>query len=91
MSNQPKIEIYSKNYCPFCVSAKNLFDMKGVEYQEFFIDDKNNPEFLEQMQSRAPSARTVPQIFINDKHVGGFDDLEALDNKGELNPLLGID
>lgn len=81
----PNILIYSANLCPYCTMAKRLFDKKGVTYSEINVDSK--PELREQMMQQT-RRRTVPQIFINDFHVGGFDELHALDLKGELDPLL---
>lgn len=81
-----KIEIYSKGYCPYCVRAKGLFAEKGVEFTEYPIDQQ--PELRDKMIKRANGASTVPQIFINDKHVGGCDDLFALERQDKLDPLL---
>jgi glutaredoxin 3 len=81
-----KIEIYSTTYCSYCTKAKNLFKDKGVSYKEFIVDveiDKRN-----EMLSRSNGKKTVPQIFINDRHIGGFDDLKALDSAGELDTIL---
>ena len=90
MSNdtQPKIDIYSKGYCPYCDMAKALLETKNVSYNEFYID-KDDHAFNE-MRERQPSARTVPQIFIGDHYVGGFDDLKALDDTNELDALLHL-
>lgn len=80
-----KIIIYSKEVCPYCVRAKNLLDRKGAKYQEIkIIDDSTKDEMIKKSGGRM----TVPQIFINEKHIGGFDDLSALDKKGELDKLL---
>lgn len=84
----PKVEIYTKFACPYCVRAKMLLTSKGVEFEEF--DITFGGEKTEEMKQRAPGARTVPQIFIGDHHVGGSDDLAALDRKGELDALLGL-
>ena len=81
-----KVEIYTKSYCPYCVKAKLLLDRKGVAYQE--IDVEHDKMRFEEILQRAPARRTVPQIFINDFHVGGCDDLYALDAAGKLDPLL---
>lgn len=81
-----KIEIYSKDHCPYCVKAKQLFKMKKQDYTE--IDIGTEPQKREEMLVRVPNARTVPQIFIDDRHIGGFDDLDALNKKGELDKLL---
>lgn len=81
----PKIEIYTKSYCPFCTRAKGLLDMKEVTYTEYDVTD-DAPRF-EKMVSRS-ERRTVPQIFIDGKHIGGCDDLFALNDQKKLDPLL---
>lgn len=82
----PKIDIYSKFACPFCVRAKQLLKHKGAEYNEFDITMGGAKR--EEMLARAPNARTVPQIFIGDTHVGGSDELAALEAAGKLDALL---
>jgi len=82
----PTIDIYTKFACPFCVRAKHLLQRKGVEFNEYDIT-LGGPK-REEMLARAPQARTVPQIFIGDIHVGGSDDLAALEEAGELDALL---
>lgn len=84
----PKVEIYTKWGCPYCVRAKALFDGKGVAYSEYDIT-LGGPKRAE-MLARAPGASTVPQIFINDTAMGGSDDVHALDQAGKLDPLLGL-
>jgi glutaredoxin 3 len=84
--NMAKVEVYSTQVCPYCVRAKNLLEKKGVSYTE--IDVSYDDDLREKMIERAGGLRTVPQIFINDRHIGGSDDLHALDAKGELDPLL---
>lgn len=81
-----KVEVYSTQVCPYCVKAKNLLSSKGAEYTE--IDVSHDAELRDKMVERAGGMRTVPQIFINDQHIGGSDDLHALDTKGELDALL---
>jgi len=81
------IEIYTTPICPYCVRAKSLFAKKGVGYRE--IDVAADPTIRDAMIQRAGGRRTVPQIFINGHHVGGSDDLYALDRKGELDRMLG--
>lgn len=81
-----KIVIYTTRVCPYCVRAKSLFAKKGVAYEE--IDVSDDAALREDMTVKAGGKRTVPQIFINDKHVGGCDDLYALDKTGGLDPLL---
>jgi glutaredoxin 3 len=83
----PKIEVYSTAFCPYCVSAKNLLKSKGLEWTEVRID--MDPAQRDAMLARSGGRRTVPQIFINDAHVGGFDDLVAADPSGKLADLLG--
>lgn len=84
----PKVEIYTKWGCPYCVRAKALLDGKGVAYSE--IDVTLGGKDREAMVRRAPGASTVPQILINDQPLGGCDDLHALDAAGKLDPLLGL-
>lgn len=85
-----KVEMYSKQVCPSCIHAKQLFDSKSVSYTEYKIDASDDPERkkLAEMQARAPGHRTVPAIFINDQFIGGYDALRALNEAGELDPLL---
>jgi len=82
----PKIDVYSKLYCPFCVRAKHLLSSKGVDFTVYDIT-MGGPK-REEMIARAPQARTVPQIFIGDTHVGGSDELAALEASGKLDALL---
>jgi glutaredoxin 3 len=79
-------EIYTTPYCPFCVRAKALLNSKKVAFEE--IDVSDDDDLREQMVKRAGGRRTVPEIFVNGRIVGGFDELRALDLKGELDPLL---
>ncbi len=80
------IEIYSKFLCPFCSHAKRLLASKGAEYVEY--DITMNRAKRTEMEERAPGARTVPQIFIGGKAIGGFDDLSALEQQGKLDSML---
>ena len=82
-----KIEIYTTSICPFCHAAKKLLTDKGADFLEISLTQE--PHLRDRMVERANGGRTVPQIFINDAHIGGCDDLYALDSKGELDPLLG--
>ena len=82
----PRIEIYTSPLCGFCHAAKRLLDQKGVAYDE--IDVLQNPDRKPEMIQRANGGRTVPQIFVGETHVGGCDDLYALDRAGKLDPLL---
>lgn len=79
------IIVYSKNYCPFCDRAKNLLNRKGAAFEERNID--GNAEELKKLMEKT-GMRTLPQIFINDNLIGGFDDMNALDKLGKLDPLL---
>ncbi|MDO6567868.1 glutaredoxin 3 [Alteromonas sp. 1_MG-2023] len=83
-----KVEIYTKGHCPYCHRAKALLAQKGVEFQEYPIDVQ--PELRDVMIERANGGWTVPQIFIDDQHVGGCDDMMALEAQQKLNPMLGL-
>lgn len=83
----PEIIVYSKSWCPYCKAAKTLLARKGVPFTE--IDVTSDPEGQKTMAARAGGRSTVPQIFIGGKHIGGSDDLHALDAAGGLDPLLG--
>lgn len=82
----PKVEIYLWTTCPFCVRAKALLDRKGVAYTEYNLD--GDEPGRRKMAERANGRRSVPQIFINNQHIGGCDDIYALDRAGKLDPLL---
>lgn len=86
--SQAKVEIYTKMFCGYCFRAKRLLDSKGVDYTEYDIT-MGGPKRTEMLQ-RKPDARTVPQIFIDDKAVGGSDDLAALESEGKLDAMLGL-
>lgn len=79
------VRVYSSLFCPYCVMAKRLLDDKGVRYEEIRVDQDPNQR---QEMMRITGRRTVPQIFVGNTHVGGFDDLSALDRAGKLDPLL---
>jgi glutaredoxin 3 len=81
------IIIYTKDYCPYCVKAKNLLKRKGQAVQE--IDITHDETLQKEMIEKSGGRKTVPQIFINGTHVGGCDDLQALDSAGKLDALLG--
>jgi glutaredoxin 3 len=81
-----KVEIYTRFMCPYCTRAARLLSSKGVDYQEHDIT-LGGPQRIEMIQ-RANGRTTVPQIFIDDRHIGGSDDLAALDAAGKLDPLL---
>jgi glutaredoxin 3 len=80
------IEIYSARYCPYCAAAKALLRRKGAAFTE--IDIAGNWEKRDEMIVRANGRATVPQIFIDDRHIGGYDDLAALERSGALDGLL---
>jgi glutaredoxin 3 len=80
------IEVYTTNYCPYCTAAKALLKKKGAAFTE--IDVTYDQDTRKKMTDRAGGRRTVPQIFIGSMHVGGSDDLHALDAAGKLDPLL---
>lgn len=80
-----KVVIYSKVRCPYCVAAKNLFNSKGVAFEEIMMDNK--PDEYAALKERT-GMMTVPQIFINDQLIGGYDDLSDLNDQGKLDPLL---
>ncbi len=83
-----EVEIYTTNVCPYCVRAKSLLSRKGVSYSE--INITTDDALRDAMIQRAGGKRTVPQIFIDGQHVGGCDDLYALDRAGKLDPMLGL-
>ncbi len=80
-----KVEIYTASHCAYCVHAKRLLETKGIVYTEIRIDEY--PEKREEMIARS-NRRTVPQIFINDHGIGGYDDMYALNQTGQLDKLL---
>jgi glutaredoxin 3 len=82
------VTIYTTLVCPYCVKAKKLLEKKGVTYNELRVD--LNPELIDEAIEKSGGLKTVPQIFIEDFHVGGCDDLYALEDKKELDGLLGI-
>ncbi len=81
-----KVEIYTWSACPYCRKAKALLDAKGVDYQEYNLD--GDEPGRDKMALRAHGRRSVPQIFIDDRHIGGCDDIHALEEKGGLDKLL---
>lgn len=83
-----RVEIYSTMFCGYCARAKALLDKKGVRYED--VDLLEHPDRREEMVERAGGRTTVPQIFIDGKHVGGSDELAALERKGALDKLLGL-
>ncbi len=81
------VVMYATTSCPFCVAARNLLRGKGVTWTEVSVDIE--PDKRAEMMSRS-GRRTVPQVFIGDEHIGGFDDLDALDQEGALDRMLGL-
>jgi glutaredoxin 3 len=81
----PKVEIYTTPWCPYCTAAKSLLNEKGVTFTEVDVVD---PQKRAAMVEKAHGRRTVPQIFIGETHVGGYDDMAALERRGKLDPLL---
>lgn len=82
-----KVEIYTTPTCPYCMAAKSLLKRKGVSYEE--TDVSRDPDLRTAMMQRAGGRRSVPQIFIGGQHIGGSDDLHALEGKSKLDALLG--
>ncbi len=80
-----QVIIYTSAWCPYCIRAKQLLTSKGINFQEITVDGK--PELRAEMEEKAGSD-TVPQIWINEQHIGGCDDLFALEQAGKLDPLL---
>lgn len=80
------VVIYTKPGCPYCIRAKALLDRKGATYEEIIAS--NDPEKKAEMVQRSNGKMTFPQVFINDQHIGGCDDLHAVEAKGELDALL---
>jgi glutaredoxin 3 len=85
-SDQNKVVMYSTGFCGYCVRARSLLDRKGAKVTEIKVDE--NPEDRATMLKRSGGQRTVPQIFIGERHVGGYEELAALDRSGELDRLL---
>jgi glutaredoxin 3 len=82
----PKVRIYTTPFCPYCSRAKSLLAKKGIEFEE--IDVYMDPDARDEMTEKSGGCRTVPQIFIGERHVGGCDQLHELDRDGKLDPLL---
>ncbi|HEX9053221.1 MAG TPA: glutaredoxin 3 [Anaeromyxobacter sp.] len=81
----PKVTVYTKHNCPFCVRAKRLLDKKGVAYEEIDVEGKDD---LRIWLAETSGQKTVPQIFAGERSLGGFSDLDALDREGKLDPIL---
>src|SRR6056297_2213016 len=88
MTDPPRVEIYTKGNCSHCDRVKDLFESKGVDYEEYNVSE--NDERFEEMVERTDGRKTAPEVFIDDEHVGGWDDTHELDETGELDELLGI-
>lgn len=86
--NPTNVEVYTWSRCPFCLRAKALLNEKGVEFTEYVID--GDEVARSQMAKRAHGRRSVPQIFINEQHIGGCDDLYELEFQGKLDSLLKV-
>jgi len=86
MSSMPKITVYTKPFCPYCSRALSVLASKGAEVTE--IEAAFDPELRKEMLAKSNGKTTYPQIFIGERHVGGCDDLMALDRAGQLDPLL---
>ncbi|ELZ03797.1 FAD-dependent oxidoreductase [Natrialba aegyptia] len=89
MSEQPRVEIYTKTDCPYCEKAKDLFDSKGIEYDEYNVT--GDEELFEEMVDRADGRQTAPEVFIDDELIGGWDETSALNETGDLDEKLGIE
>ncbi|MEY7848442.1 glutaredoxin 3 [Natrarchaeobius sp. A-rgal3] len=89
MSDQPRVEIYTKEDCPYCDKAKDLFDSKGIEYETYNVT--GDEELFSEMVDRAEGRKTAPEVFIDDELIGGWDDTSALEQTGELDEKLGIE
>ncbi|MDF9743966.1 FAD-dependent oxidoreductase [Natrinema salsiterrestre] len=88
MTDQPRVEIYTKTDCPYCEKAKDLFDSKGIEYETYNVT--GDDDLFEEMVERADGRQTAPEVFIDDELIGGWDDTSALNETGELDEKLGI-
>lgn len=80
-----RVRVYSKKHCPYCVRAKELLDRKGIAYEEIDVEGKDD---LRVWLAEASGQKTVPQIFVGERPLGGFSDIDALDREGKLEPIL---
>ena len=87
IQSSPKVILYGTRFCPYCMMARRLLHNKGIEFEEISVSGNN--ELWDEMVQKS-GRNTVPQIFINDESLGGYDDIEALERKGELDLKLGI-
>jgi len=85
MSTTPKIVMYGSEYCSYCMAARMLFKKKGIDVEEISVSD--DPARFQEMQERSGN-RSVPQIFVNDNAIGGFDELYSLEQSGDLDQLI---
>lgn len=85
-ASSTKVEMYTTAICPYCVAAKNLLRSKGLDYSELRVD--SDPLLRDAMLERSGGRRSVPQIFVNNVHIGGFDDLVAADRSGKLAEIV---
>ncbi len=83
-----EVVVYTKSYCPFSKECKKFLDEKGVKYEENLID--NDAETTAEMEAKSGGRTDTPQVFINDHHIGSFDDLKALEAQGKLNGMLNL-
>ena len=86
MNTDAQVTIYGDDTCAYCAAARMLFTRKGVDFEDIVVS--SDAELFAEMQSRSGGRRSVPQIFVGDRHVGGFDDLCSLDKSGELDRML---
>ena len=86
MSDNVPVVIYGDEYCAYCAAARMLFTKKGVPFEDVLVS--RDPTRFDEMQARSGGRRSIPQVFVGDIHVGGFDDVCALDKSGELDQLL---
>ena len=86
MSDSIPVVIYGDEYCAYCAAARMLFTKKGVAFEDVLVS--RDPARFDEMQARSGGRRSIPQVFVGDAHIGGFDELCALDKSGELDKLL---
>ncbi len=83
-----KVVLYTKSYCPYSKNCKEYLSEKGVEYSEMIVDE--DVTLVKEMEQKSGGRTDTPQVFINDHHIGSFDDLKALDSQGKLNEMLNL-
>jgi glutaredoxin 3 len=86
MSDRTPVVIYGDEYCAYCAAARMLFTKKGVAFEDVLVS--RDPARFDEMQAKTGGRRSIPQVFVGDVHIGGFDDVCALDKSGELDNLL---